>query len=350
MRAITIPCLLAAMALYAQAPDLRAVMLPGSRKDDLALPLLVSPSAPSVASRLNTLLQLVYLEGLAKPGTRDPFARVRYDSNREGSGSTSSLSWSAKREGRMMAMQISSETMGAYPTESVDDLLLDCVNGQPVEPADLFTPEGLKALSARLTTLRKAKLVREIQSEKSRKPDEDTKSCIEVQEECLQEEAFGDITSLRLDAKELAFPGSLDLPHVVLACDVDLTVSLPRQELAPYLSPYGKALMDPSLPAPALPEAWTDRVFTGSIGTARVALHLTREEDGSISGSYAYLKRGTAIDLSGSAKHGTYALDESDADGATTGHLSFQQEGLKLRGAWTSPDGTRSLPFTASPE
>jgi hypothetical protein len=355
MRPFTMPCLmLAAAALAAQAQDLHAVPLPGSRKDDLALPLIASTANPAAAARLNAYLQLVYLEGLAKPGMKDPFAHVRYDFHREDgaavTGSTSALSWKAANQGRLLAIQITSETMGAYPTEAVDDLLLDGIHGQPVTASDLFTVEGLKALRTRLAGMRKAKLRQVIQSEKQGKPGEDAQACLEAQEESLKEQAFDGIQDLRLDAKTLAFPASLDLPHAMMVCDVDLTLSLPRQELAPYLSAYGEALLDPSLPAPALPAAWAHRVFMGQIGTAQVALHLLREQDGSIGGSYAYLKRGAAIDLSGKAEDGAYALDESDADGNTTGHLAFRQEGLQLKGEWTSPDGKRSLPFTASPE
>ena len=353
MRAALMPCLLiAAATLGAQTPDLHAVPLPGSRKDDLALPLIVSKANPDAAARLNAYLQLVYLEGLAKPGMKDPFDRVRYIFNHEdkATGSTSALSWSASSQGRLIAMQVVSESMGAYPTETTDDRLLDVVHGQPVTAADLFSPEGLKALRARLAALRKEKLRQEIQAEKQGKQDDDTQSCIEVQEESLKEQDFSGLPDLRLDAKSLAFPASLDLPHAVLVCDVDLTLSLTREELSPYLSAYGKALLDPGLPTPALPEAWNDRVFMGQIGAAPVVLHLKRAEDGAIDGSYAYLKRGAGIELSGKEKDGDYAFDESNADGDTTGHLTFRQEGHQLKGAWTSPDGMRSLPFTASPE
>ena len=345
-----IPALLAAAGLGAQAPDLQALSLPGSHKDDLALALFVSNSAPATASRLNAFLQLTYLEGLAKPGMKDPFSRVRHDFNREGSGSTSALSWSASNQGRLMALQVMSESTGAYTSETTDDLLLDVIHGQPVTASDLFTPAGLKALGARLATLRKAKLRKEIQSERKGKADADTEDCLAVQDGALKDQPFDGIQNLLLDSATMSFPASLDLPHVVEVCDVDLTIAVPRAELGLYLSAYGKALLDPGLPAPALPETWADRVFTGQIGTAPVVVQLRREKDGSLLGSYAYLKRGAAISLSGTLRGGAYALDESNADGDTTGHLAFRQEGLQLKGAWTSPDGARSLPFTASPE
>src|SRR5690348_16276024 len=95
-------CLMFAAAMSpARAQDLRAIPLPGSKKDDLAMPLIVSPASPSAAARLNAYLQLTYLDGLAKPGAKDPFARIRHDSNREGSGPTSALSWSASSQGRL---------------------------------------------------------------------------------------------------------------------------------------------------------------------------------------------------------------------------------------------------------
>ncbi|MBS1784194.1 MAG: hypothetical protein JST24_02055 [Acidobacteria bacterium] len=352
MRPVSLPGLLLAIAvaLPAQAQDLHTVPMPGSRKDDLALPLIVSEANPSAASRLNAFVQLVYLDGLLKPGEKDPFARVRYDSNHDGPGSTSSLSWSASSQGRLLSLQVVSETTGAYSTETTDDLLLDATHGQPVSAADLFTPEGMKALGTRLASLRKAKLRQEIQSEKRGKSDEETQACLAVQEESLKEQTFDGITGLCLDATTLAFPASLDLPHVVLACDVDLTLALPRQELAPYLSAYGKALLDSTLPAPALPTAWTSRVFTGRIGTAPVVIQLHREADGSLTGSYAYVKRGSALELSGSSKSGALDLDETNADGDSTGHLTLKDHGLSLTGIWSSLDGTRSLPLTASAE
>jgi len=351
MRPFTTTCLMLAAAVCpAQAPDLRAVPLAGSKKDDLALPLIVSSATPSAAARLNAFLQLTYLDGLAKPGMKDPFSRVRYDFNRDGSGSTSSLSWSASSQGRLLAIQIAGESMGAYPTETVDDLLVDCVHGQPVAARDLFTPEGLKALGARLATLRKAKLRQTIQSEQRGKPDGDVQDCITVQQDALKEQAFDRVQDLRLDAKAMAFPASLDLPHALLVCDVDLTIALPRAELAPYLSVYGKGLLDSALPAPALPSAWASRVFTGRIGAAPVVLHLTRDADGTLGGAYAYAKQGAAIELSGTMKDGGFEAQESAANGDITGRLAFRENGVQLQGAWTSPDGKRSLPFTASAE
>ncbi len=351
MRAIlVIPGLLVASVLGAQAPDLHALPLPGSRKDDLALPLFASNTAPATASRLNALLQLTYLEGVAKPGDKDPFSRVRYDSNREGSGSTSALSWSSSNQGRVIAIQVMSEITGAYSTENTDDLLLDAIHGQPVMAADLFTPEGLKALRARLALARKTELRRVIQSERKGKPDADTEDCLAVQEEALKDQAFDGVQNLGLDDADMTFPASLDLPHVVEACNVNLTITVPRGELAPYLSAYGKALLDASLPSPRLPSAWTSRVFTGRIGTAPVVMHLLRAEDGSITGEYAYLKRGTGIELSGRPKGGVYELDESNADGDTTGKLTFHDRGTRLEGTWISPDGARLLPFIASAE
>lgn len=351
MRAFTLPCLLLAIAaLSAQAQDLHAVSLPGSRKDDLALPLVVSTTNPGAASRLNAYLQLVYLNGLAKPGMKDPFSRVRHDDSRDNSGPTSALSWTSSNQGRLLALQISSESMGAYPTEIMDDLLFDAIHGQPVRAADLFTAEGLKALKARLAALRKAKLQQAIHAEQGDKPDDDDQSCITVQQDALKEQTFDGVTDLRLDAKALAFPASLDLPHVVLACDVDLTIALPRQELAPYLSAYGKALLGASLPVPALPATWTSRVFTGRIGAAPVVVQLLRDDHDAINGAYAYLKQGAAIELSGAVKDGTYSLEESNADADITGRFAFRQNGLELQGTWTSPDGKRSLPFTASVE
>lgn len=351
MRAFTMPCLLlAAAALPARAQDLHAVPLPGSRKDDLALPLILSTANPGGAARLNACLQLVYLDGLAKPGMKDPFSRVRHDDSRDTSGPTSALSWTSSNQGRLLAIQIMSETMGAYPTETVDDLLFDGVHGQPVRAGDLFTAGGLKALKTRLAALRKAKLREAIQSGKKGKPDDDAQACFTVQEDALKEQAFDGVADLRLDAKSLAFPASLDLPHALLLCDVDLTVALPRQELAPYLSAYGKALLDASLPMPALPSTWTNRVFTGHIGAAPVVVQLLLGDDGSINGSYAYLKQGSAIALSGAVKDGAYSMEETNADGGTTGRLAFHEDGLQLQGTWTSPDGKRSLSFTASAE
>lgn len=172
MRPVSLPGLLLAIAvaLPAQAQDLHTVPMPGSRKDDLALPLIVSEANPSAASRLNAFVQLVYLDGLLKPGEKDPFARVRYDSNHDGPGSTSSLSWSASSQGRLLSLQVVSETTGAYSTETTDDLLLDATHGQPVSAADLFTPEGMKALGTRLASSEKQNFVRKSSPRKGESP------------------------------------------------------------------------------------------------------------------------------------------------------------------------------------
>jgi hypothetical protein len=126
-------------------------------------------------------------------------------------------------------------------------------------------------------------------------------------------------------------------PHVV--------ASGPAASAAPSSAPRL------STPPPAAPGATAacsfERGLTGAIGPASVFVQLHRAGD-ELTGTYFYEKVGAEISLQGRITGASVALVESLA-GKSTGKLEGEcQAGGALTGTWSSPDGSRKLPFSLS--
>jgi hypothetical protein len=116
----------------------------------------------------------------------------------------------------------------------------------------------------------------------------------------------------------------------------------PPARVAPDHGPAAAA--DASEPAPAAAHCNFDRGFAGHVGDAVVFMNLTRAGD-VLSGSYFYERVGHRLELAGRATGLAVSLRES-VSGRSTG----QFEGIcgvhgELTGTWSSPDGSRKLPF-----
>jgi hypothetical protein len=86
--------------------------------------------------------------------------------------------------------------------------------------------------------------------------------------------------------------------------------------------------------------------LSGTIGKdLRISMNLTFQKD-RLSGSYAYVKYGKEIPLSGTCVGGSLTLQESDASGKPTGSFrgNFTNPQI-VEGTWSTPDGKKSLPF-----
>jgi uncharacterized protein DUF3298/peptidoglycan-N-acetylmuramic acid deacetylase PdaC-like protein len=98
------------------------------------------------------------------------------------------------------------------------------------------------------------------------------------------------------------------------------------------------------------------RYFSGSIGSALgLQMKLVREGE-ALTGSYAYQKVGTKIDLRGSVdKDGNVTLEEFDSGARQTGIFKGQwkldSDGLvEITGNWTNPKGEKKTTFSLSQE
>jgi hypothetical protein len=93
------------------------------------------------------------------------------------------------------------------------------------------------------------------------------------------------------------------------------------------------------------PNACLLHTFSGSLGTIPVNLEFQeRSED--IRGRYYYRTTYSDLYLVQDAK--TKRWQESGGDGKSSGSLVLQCAGDKLSGSWTSADGKKTLPLTAS--
>lgn len=349
-----------ALAALAQAPpQMRALHLPGADRV-FDLPLIVCPRKPEAAMRINADLQLIYLDGLVKPGDKDPLSALKQAASAPiPDGSLLTCTFTSQSTHRLIGVTIrdSSQT-GAYPNYGIENHLYDAIHGQPVTLTDLFTPEGLLRFKGRLGDLRRAALKALFQSEAiaAAKGDAEAAAALDVQKSAASKEVLVNLgqlwreDDLALSGSKVIVPGPrLGLNHVAMQYEPEWGVALVPRDLVADLTPYGRSLLGSGKMVP-LPSAWSRRVFTGTIGTARVVLSLTREKSIGVRCLYAYLKYRSTITLDGvEDRPGHFRFDEWLGPGSSNpAILQFQCDGWKLEGTWASPDGKRMLPFQAS--
>jgi len=87
--------------------------------------------------------------------------------------------------------------------------------------------------------------------------------------------------------------------------------------------------------------------YSGNVGE-RTAVQMDLARQGTtLSGSYWYDDADLSLELKGSLRSGTATVKEFDENGKQTGAFTgtLSQDDRQFRGAWTSADGKRSLPF-----
>lgn len=96
------------------------------------------------------------------------------------------------------------------------------------------------------------------------------------------------------------------------------------------------------------PSVTFDETYLGSLGTKlRVRMKL-KKAGGKLTGAYRYMKSKEDLMLEGTlAPDGKMSLTETTAKGVVTGRFEgiFAEQELGL-GRWSSPDGSKTLPFT----
>ena len=128
------------------------------------------------------------------------------------------------------------------------------------------------------------------------------------------------------------------IPLLVGACDL-------FKKDAP--SPAGADASTAAAPsrAPSIPDRF-DRRYAGTIGAdLKATMHLVRNGD-KLSGTYAYVRVGRDLVLSGSVTTtGDVSMQES-VDGATSSEFKGKLTGAgSLVGTWSTPNGAKKLPF-----
>ncbi|MCP3169069.1 hypothetical protein [Myxococcus qinghaiensis] len=266
----------------------------------------------------------------------------------------------ARNDARLLTIHFDAEGCGAYCETYSVAYSFDTRTGRQLNPRELFTPAGVRALSLRMHKEKQrvyraqvARHEKELKASRKKKDERETIDDLEERiafnRECLASvEAEGDEVRARksfnerweFNAAEARMTAERCSNHASRALDDVGTVSLslPYDSLRPHLTAYGKSVLLGEGQASS-GEVW-GQVLRGRIGKLPVVMMLEKQDDGSVSGVYFYEKHRKPIELSGQAEGGKLDLQERDADGNPAARLQLEVGKNLLRGEWV---GKQSL-------
>lgn len=274
------------MKWTAWASTLFCFLLPGAVRAQLHVETLPHPpvSQPSqktfkipqiigtpaaIAERINIWIQFTQLEIIAGSGSQSP---VEYAT---GEGGTTSLDYDvAAQTNNLLALDLTGEYMGAYPSAFLSAVTFDLGSGRPVGIGDLFSPLGLRRFAKRVVRDR-AKTIHAYLATLSTPPggDPDDTASLRMQyQQCIGYMVSGDafLGELQITRDALAVTADCGFPHVIAALDEvgPMTFSQSHAALKPDLSAYGQCLLIEHRldcrPAPGKPHIGVYRGFVGA--------------------------------------------------------------------------------------
>lgn len=320
----------------------------------------VSGGPPGVAQRINTAVWKAMLDGAVAPATPGRTWTPPADRLPQG---TMSLRFTARllpaADPRLLALGFSGEGCGAYCEDFNATHAFDLRDGREVSLGDLLTVDGFAAVARRVDADRRRAFQKQLRdlratrksARKGVHDDGDDDDRIEFNETCLAQVASEPSTPEWLVGEDVAPDGRGGLVltrgrcsnHAMRALDGvgPIATRLDAAELAPWLTPYGRALLrgEGDAPPPAGPGR---RELHGQLAGLPITMTLgplreRAEEDG----SYAYDKYRAPIALrvsrDGSQVH---AVERS----AGAGSFELTIAGGSLVGTWSDKDGRRRLP------
>lgn len=271
-----------------------------------------------------------------------------------------------RNDGRLFSVAVQAESCGAYCESRTLSYAFDVASGRHLGSEDIFTAAGKKALDKKL----KAANLTAIQAEISRLKNEQTKAgssksdaaqertaALDMYKGCAEQRQSSDADSavapgaLQIQAKAVVVSVERCSNHALRALDKvgDFSLRLSPDQLAPWLSDYGRYLLLGDATRFAVPVSPWGQVLRGKLdGKLPVTLALgTLDPNGSLEGHYFYDRYRKPIALSGRFEEGTLTLTEADSKETPPPRLVLTADGMALRGRWEG--GASKLDATLEP-
>ena len=315
----------------------------------------VSGGEAAVARRINALVTIDLLRVLPPARAAQGLPKPDDDTRRSLPEADFRV---LRQDARVLALAIDAEGCGAYCEGFSHHYAFDLRSGRRLMPDDLISAEGRVALNRAMALRKRAVIQRHLQrlqrQQRSGAPaDDDSDAALAMYQECLPPQA-GDGRD-RLDYPELLQVGRGFLEvtegrcsnHAMRALDEldDFHHRFAGAQLAPWLTPYGRALVlgQGDAAAPAAP--W-GQVFRGLIdGRLPITMYLPAPGGG----VYFYDRQRQPIELDARAEGDDgLRIEERTDDGQPRARFELRREGPGWAGHWQATDGRR-LPVTLGP-
>ena len=265
-----------------------------------------------------------------------------------------------RNDNKVLVLNIRMEYCGAYCERDNVSYHFDAQTGYHIGLSDVFTEQGIAQLDTKINRLNIARIERMIKSLKRFKRKNDTvEAQLEMYTDCLNSkkertaQPFDSFyNTFQIGDRTVTFTSDRCSNHAMRAIDDigDFDNNLSSAQLTPYLTTYGKALLNHTVSNTYRPSAF-DQVLYGTLGNSRITMLLnppqknSSTQDRSISGQYFYNQYKTSIDLFGSIKDNKITLNENDKQPVKT--ITLTTNGTSLNGFWFSEG--QSHPISVKP-
>ena len=297
----------------------------------------------------------------------------------------------SRNDARILTIAFEIEGCGAYCENYNTWTSFDLQDGSLLTPANLFTPNGMRALAKRLRQEQITRyrgqlkaLAKDLKTAQARPIDpaskkggtkqdliNDVEDRIALNQGCLDDQLakekapagqaghglFDYAGSLPFEITEDTFQLTADRcsNHAMRALDDvgNVVLSLPFRDLQPWLTAYGKSVLLGEGSAPPAERVYS-QVLHGTLGAGTaITMLIDKDRYGNVNGRYFYDRRRLPIELTGGQTGPTIDLKEF-IDGkpqtpANDGTFSLTKTGNVLRGQWASKAANKQFDVRLAP-
>lgn len=317
---LTTILLLCANTLFSQTPHVIIKDIKPAYEDN-KFPEVSCPANPKVSEKINTFLQLEYLEHVPGVFKKHPFENVCYvpDASRN---HVSFYEWDRLKSPKsVLSISINGEATGAYPEGFTNYHNFDLETGEPIYLQSLLTKVGQAQLLKKLNQKVKKTIQDFLKENNVKTNDKEEQERISEQQR-IYKECLGEVDGNSLESYDFS-PGRDSITFIRYRCsnhanraldDLDkYYISYPYGQVKQYLSSYGKKVLlgEKASSGTSSPKG---KIFKGKIaGKYPVTAIITDiYSDGSLKMNYWYDKVKTPIELSGKFVNGHFTLVEND--------------------------------------
>lgn len=311
-----------------------------SQTDTQKFPVVAVAKQPEVSAKINTLLQLKYLERLpddkkavSKAVTAAKTVKTLQLDEDDGCCQNTFTEWHQyKTPKNILSLSFSGEFTGAYTATHTNYTNFDTRSGNPVLLDNIIKPSRQQALNDVLVAMIKKQITEFIDTVKaddsqdnnqndSQDDNEDNNHLdaqIHLYETCIAEldDMSLDWFSFYVKAHSVVFIRERCSNHAMRALDDigEIRIELPISTLQPYLLKYGKNVLSDSSKQ-LTSSRLTNKLLTGKLGKASVQFVLTEvRDDDTINATYWYSKYKQPIELTGTFKNNQFTANEHSYD------------------------------------
>lgn len=330
--------------------------------EDYIFPEVHSTPDTKIGEKINTFLQLQYLQHVPGIYIKSPFEKITYNDQKL-SGSFNFYGWTKEETPiNIISISLSCEYSGAYLEGYDSHHNFDARNGNTILLSDIIQPNQQLKLAQLINQKVKSEITaflsetrknyKETDSTKQRELFDRYQEQINLYEDCLTEytEYQLDDFNFYFTQNQLQVLRSRCSSHVNRAIDdlYEFDIPFDYSDLKEYLSDYGKSLLYNTPVNGTKSTSPIGKIFKGTIGKNTVTMVIPQiNYDDSLTVTYWYDKYKTPIECHGKLKNNHFYLMEQSVDefSGLIGIIKANWNNGTIKGVWINHKTKKEYPI-----